>query len=83
MKDDEARHEAIVKGTLPAHAEKFVYNGDEHLASQSGAQDGIVKNDIGAANTTQRDATIEQSTIDRYNFRSRKPGMIYKGMEEP
>lgn len=82
MKDDEARQEAITKGTMPAHADKFAYNGDEGLVSQSGTQDVTVKQDIGAASTTQHDANLEQSTIDRYNFRARKPGMTSKGEDE-
>lgn len=38
MKNDAARQEALIKGTMPAHAAEFVYNGDVDLAAPETAE---------------------------------------------
>jgi hypothetical protein len=95
LKTDEDRREALIKGTMPAHADKFIYTGDYDFVAQ---QNTIVEQvtTVQQATTTQHDVTVQesniqndyiqhqtlqQSTIDRYNFRHRKSGMTYKDEE--
>jgi hypothetical protein len=56
MATDEERRQAEIKGTMPAHADKFVYNGDGYLTCQNVLEQSPVAQDTLAEDNTQEKA---------------------------
>lgn len=86
MESNEARRQALIKGTLPARADAFVYKGDQHLGEDNPLQqpDDAPAADVAGHNTVQqhvvgsRAAIRSTPRITKYFLRSRKPATVQK-----
>lgn len=66
MKNDAAREEALIKGTMPAHAAGFVYNGDVDLAAPETAELTEIENIVEQlVNQASSELTVGQDLAEQ------------------